>query len=222
MKQEFVKVNNAATEQKSQTDAIKLIDDILDEDNPFNNVDSEDIWREDDIFDNDNTQAIKNISKEIIDVAESIETITVTDDNDEFNPIEIIAIEDNIDIPSDDGIATDATKKVKIITTNSNQLRLASNRMEKKYLRQKSRGILKKANKKAADWLTKARFLGTDDLETINYDNDTNINDLDNANLKKTSGAQIAAKKIVKNIEIWQEKNLTGHHNKILLMILLI
>ena len=53
MKQEFVKVNNAATEQKSQTDAIKLIDDILDEDNPFNNVDSEDIWREDDIFDND-------------------------------------------------------------------------------------------------------------------------------------------------------------------------
>ena len=93
MKQEFVKVNNAATEQKSQTDAIKLIDDILDEDNPFNNVDSEDIWREDDIFDNDNTQAIKNISKEIIDVAESIETITVTDDNDEFNPIEIIAIE---------------------------------------------------------------------------------------------------------------------------------
>ena len=142
MKQEFVKVNNAATEQKSQTDAIKLIDDILDEDNPFNNVDSEDIWREDDIFDNDNTQAIKNISKEIIDVAESIETITVTDDNDEFNPIEIIAIEDNIDIPSDDGIAIDATKKVKIITTNSNQLRLASNRMEKKYLRQKSRGIL--------------------------------------------------------------------------------
>ena len=113
MKQEFVKVNNAATEQKSQTDAIKLIDDILDEDNPFNNVDSEDIWREDDIFDNDNTQAIKNISKEIIDVAESIETITVTDDNDEFNPIEIIAIEDNIDIPSDDGIAIDATKKSK-------------------------------------------------------------------------------------------------------------
>ena len=78
------------------------------------------------------------------------------------------------------------------------------------------------ANKKAADWLTKARFLGTDDLETINYDNDTNINDLDNRNLKKTSGVQIAAKKIVKNIEIWQEKNLRGHHNKILLMILLI
>ena len=143
MRQEFVKVNNAATEQKSQTVAIKLIDDILDEYNLFDNVDTEDIWREDDIFHNDDTQAIKNISKEIIDVAESIKTITVTDDNDEFNPIEIIANQDNIDIPSDDSIAIDAIKKVKIITANSNQLRLASNRIEKKYLRQKSKGILK-------------------------------------------------------------------------------
>ena len=143
MRQEFVKVNNAATEQKSQTVAIKLIDDILDEYNLFDNVDTENIWREDDIFDNDDTQAIKNISKEIIDVAESIKTITVTDDNDEFNPIEIIANQDNIDIPSDDSIAIDAIKKVKIITANSNQLRLASNRIEKKYLRQKSKGILK-------------------------------------------------------------------------------
>ena len=38
LKQEFDKVNNAATEQKSQTDAINLIDNILDEDNPFNNA----------------------------------------------------------------------------------------------------------------------------------------------------------------------------------------
>ena len=95
MKQEFGKVNtNGATEQKPQTDAINLIDDILDEDNPFNNVVTEDIWIEDDIFDNDNTQAIKNISTEIIDVAVSIEAISVTDDNDEFNPIETITIED--------------------------------------------------------------------------------------------------------------------------------
>ena len=148
-------------------------------------------------------------------MSEPIETITVTDDNDEFNPTETTTIEDDIDIPSDDGIAIDAPIKVKIITTNSNQLRLASNRINKKYLHQKSRGILKKAYKKAADWLRKAGFLGTDDLETIDYNNDTNINDLDdvetinynndtkindvdNVNLRKTSGAQIAAKKIVK------------------------
>ena len=36
-----------------------------------------------------------------------------------------------------------------------------------------------------------------DNVKTINY-NDTNLSDLDNINLKKTSGAQIAAKKIVK------------------------
>ena len=35
LKQEFDKVNNAVTEQKLQNAAINLIDDILDEDNPF-------------------------------------------------------------------------------------------------------------------------------------------------------------------------------------------
>ena len=33
--------------KKLQTDAINLIDDILDEDNPFRNIDTEDIWIED-------------------------------------------------------------------------------------------------------------------------------------------------------------------------------
>ena len=37
-----------------------------------------------------------------------------------------------------------------------------------------------------------------DDVEKVNYNNNTNVNDLDNLNLKKTSGAQIGAKKIVK------------------------
>ena len=60
-------------------------------------------------------------------------------------------IDDGIDIPSDDGISIYPSKKVKIITTNSNQLRLASNRIKKKDLGQKWREILKKTNKKAAD-----------------------------------------------------------------------
>ena len=71
-------------------------------------------------------------------MAEPIETITVTDENDEFNPIETITTEGDIDISPDDGIAIDTPKKVKIITTNSNPLRLPSNRIKKKYLRQKS------------------------------------------------------------------------------------
>ena len=70
-------------------------------------------------------------------MAEPIETITVTDENDEFNPIETITTEGNIDISPDDGIAIDTPKKVKIITTNSDPVRLASNRINKKYLRQK-------------------------------------------------------------------------------------
>ena len=136
LKQEFDKVNKAAIEQNSPTDAINLIDDI---------------WIEDSLFDTYDTEAIKNISKEMIDIVEPIETITVTDDNAKFNPIETITIEDNIDILLDADIAIDALKKVKIITTNSNQLRLASNRIKKKYLCQKLREILKNGNKKTAD-----------------------------------------------------------------------
>ena len=58
------------TEQKLQDDAINFIDDVLDEDNPFKTIDPEDIWIEDRLFDNDDAQDIKNISKEIIDVNE--------------------------------------------------------------------------------------------------------------------------------------------------------
>ena len=64
-------------------------------------------------------------------MAEPIEIITVTDDDGDFNPIETISIEDDIDIPSDDGMAIDVPKKVKIII-DPNRLRLASNRIKKK------------------------------------------------------------------------------------------
>ena len=93
LKQEFDKVNNAA-EQKSQTDTTNLTDDDYD------------------------TQTIRNILKEVIDVAEPIETITVTGGNDKFNLIETTTIEDNIGMPSDDVIAIDIPEKVKITTTN--------------------------------------------------------------------------------------------------------
>ena len=63
------------TEQKLQDDAINLIDNILDEDNPFKNIDTEDIWIEDGLFDSDNGQDIKVISKEIIDVNEPFSDI---------------------------------------------------------------------------------------------------------------------------------------------------
>ena len=55
--------------------------------------------------------------------------------------METITIDDDIYIPSDDGIAIDAPK-IKIIT-DTNRLRLASDRIEKKYFRQKSKNLLK-------------------------------------------------------------------------------
>ena len=81
------------------------------------------------------------------------------------------------------------------------------------------RDTKKRQIKKAAGSLKKTGFLCTDDLETIDYNNDTiindlddveiincnndkNINDLNNVNLKKTLRAQMAAKNIVKNIRI--------------------
>ena len=113
LKQEFDKVNNAVTEQKSQGDVTNLIDNILDEDSPFKNIDTEDIWIKDGLFGNDDRQDIKDISKYIIDVNDPFVDII----QDDFkSPIETITIDDGIDIPSDDGIATDALKKIKIIT----------------------------------------------------------------------------------------------------------
>ena len=158
LKKEFDRVNNVVKEQKTQTDAINLVDDILDEGNPFKHIATEDIWIEDDLFDNGDKQAIKDTSKEIIDVVgpnidisinEPIEPITIPDHPETISipdDIETIFIKDDVDVPSDDGIAIDTPKKVKIITTNSNQLRPVSNRIKKKYLSQRSRGILKKAN----------------------------------------------------------------------------
>ena len=45
------------------------------------------------------------------------------------------------------------------------------------------------------------------DLGTVDYNNDTNIGDL---GTKKISRTLVAAKKIVKNTEIWQGKNHTN------------
>ena len=62
---------------------------------------------------------------------------------EDFKSVETITIEDGIYIPLGDSIAIDALKKVKIIT-DPNRLHLATNRIKKRYLRQKSKGTLKK------------------------------------------------------------------------------
>ena len=108
-----------------------MIEDILNENNPSRNVNTTVIWIEDNLFDDNDRQDVKNVSKEIIDTVNLINDIisfdvpTATDANiilfDDYIPIEIdndfpietITTEDNIDIPSDNGIAIDALKKGK-------------------------------------------------------------------------------------------------------------
>ena len=92
--------------------------------------------------------------------------------------------------------------------TEPNRLRITSNEIKKKYIHQKSKGIFKKANKKAADWLRRVGYIDIDDLETNDCNNDTNnalkdttADNIDNINLKKTSGAQIDAKKKLLKIQ---------------------
>ena len=59
------------TEKKLQDDSINLIHDILDEENPFKNIDTEDIWIENGLFEKDDGQDIKDISKEITYINET-------------------------------------------------------------------------------------------------------------------------------------------------------
>ena len=59
-------INDAVTEQKNQNKITDLADDIIDESNPFQNIDNEDIWIEDDIFDNNDNQNIVDASKDIL------------------------------------------------------------------------------------------------------------------------------------------------------------
>ena len=61
--------------RKKQRDTISLFDAILDEDNPFKNINIEDIWIENDLF--DDKQAVKNVSKEIIDISNPINNIPI-------------------------------------------------------------------------------------------------------------------------------------------------
>ena len=74
------------------------------------------------------------------------------------------------------------SEKVKItpqkITPNA-RLEMATNRIKKKYQKQRqTKGRLKKAIKKATEWLKKAGYLETNDLETVDCNNDVSLHDV--------------------------------------------
>ena len=110
LKQQFDQRNTLATEQKKQNEVTDLIDYVINDDNPLKNRDTEDIYIEDDLFDTKDTTDIK-------DTASSI--------------IKAMNLDNDIDVPSDDRIAIDGPKKVKIIT-GPNRVHLVSERIKKK------------------------------------------------------------------------------------------
>lgn len=136
-----------------------MVNDILDDNNPYKNIGTEGIWREDNLFDNNDRQAVKNISKEILDTTNPINDIISIDGDipieiDNEIPIETITIEDGIEIPSDDGMAIAAPKKSKNNNYKCKSGASCIRKNKKIYLRQKSRPQLKKVNKKVKkSWL---------------------------------------------------------------------
>ena len=83
-------------------------------------------------------------------------------------------------------------------------MRIASDKIKKKYKRQKFRGVLKKVNKIAVDWLRDAGYLYTDDLKTIDYNNDTSINNLEDINIDNLNNIELkkASRKIKSTTDI--------------------
>ena len=160
LKQEFDRVNDAATKQKKQTEVTDLVDDVTDEKNLFRNIEAEDIWIEDDLFDNKDTETIIDASKEIIDETKknigpfidfTITDSRVIDDNsdqsydtdqseitvDNDEPIETITtMDDNIIIPSTNEININ-TGPASQKKTHHQAVRVAE-KIKKKYRRQKS------------------------------------------------------------------------------------
>ena len=66
IKAEYDQINDAATKQKKQNIITYLIDDIIDETNPFQNLGNEDIQIEDDMFDQKDEKDICDFSHEIL------------------------------------------------------------------------------------------------------------------------------------------------------------
>ena len=66
-KEQFDRVSNVAAEQKKQKETVELVDDIIKDNNPFQNVSIEDAWIEDDLFDSKDSEPIIDASTKIID-----------------------------------------------------------------------------------------------------------------------------------------------------------
>ena len=67
LKEQFDRVGNVAAEHKKQKQTVELVYDIIEDKILLQNVEIDDIWIDDDLFDSNDLQAIVETSKQIID-----------------------------------------------------------------------------------------------------------------------------------------------------------
>ena len=140
--------------KKNQNEITDLVDDIIDESNSFQNLNTEDIWIEDDIFDYKDHPVIADTSKDILKAIRendpfldfNIPTDTIIDDLFEpsDNEDNDVAIEDLFD-PSDEErefiIAEPAVPEDGIIIPDKNGVSIdAGPKQSKKYITTRMKG----------------------------------------------------------------------------------
>ena len=130
LKTKFDEVNDVVTELKKQQKIATLIDDVIDEKNPFQNLGTEDIWIEDDLFDKNDGKETFEISKDILkDISKNdlfldftVPTELVISDifddttDEELTDDEVI-VEDVTDDDVTDNDLSDSEEPEEIITT---------------------------------------------------------------------------------------------------------
>ena len=147
---DYNQINDASTEQKKQNEITDLVDDIIDESNPFQDIGTEDIWIEDDIFDNNDDQSIVDFSKDILQGIK---------ENDRYLDFKIptSAIIDDLFEPSDDEsddegseliLAEQAIPQPNIETLNTDSASLDTGpQQSKKCVTARMKNVVKEANR---------------------------------------------------------------------------
>ena len=130
LKKKFDEVNNVVTELNKQQKIATLIDDVIDKKNQFQNLGTEDIWIEDNLFDKNDSKKTIEISKDILkdiskndpflDFTVSTELVitNIFDDatDEELTDDEVI-VEDITDDDVTDDDLSDSEEPEEIITT---------------------------------------------------------------------------------------------------------
>ena len=130
LKTKFDEVNDVVTELKKQQKIATLIDDVIDEKNPFQNLGTEDIWIEDDLFDKNDGKETFEISKDILkDISKNDPFLDFTvptelvisdifdDTTDEELTDDEVIVEDVTDDDVTDNDLSDSEEPEEIITT---------------------------------------------------------------------------------------------------------